>query len=455
MSAHELIKRYFLPQLVPATVAVLSGARGGGKTYLARCISEQFNGAIIWFIAISEQKLLVAESSFDSFDAGETIAANELWAVLLSRASGGGQPLMIVIDNAHLLDALASSVSTFYQLAEVGHNAFSLLLVGQAFHDKGNQLRHLCPVWLDIPVRGISGEGNNEEGTQKLLQRIASRSKNPLRMAGVVERIIKEARAEDKNEIEQVVADLLFSRRRGAMLSACYAVLACAIGWMSYGSWPNALPVPRAEHTAAVVKVPRALITDRPAGERRGMQGLISTWGYEVSPEMAWCSRIEAAELRCESGTAQMDDLLRRGLPWMARLKVGTQELYAVVVRVGDETIDLLLNQQIWTVRRVWFAKAWQGQYTSIIKTTPGGAEFVTDKSTPEQIIWLDVAISQVINVPASKTSGWNPLLTKKVKQFQSLQQLKTDGIAGKLTLVRLFQALGESPKLQLGEGAR
>lgn len=74
--------------------------------------------------------------------------------------------------------------------------------------------------------------------------------------------------------------------------------------------------------------LPLAKITDRPAGERSGMQGLISTWGYDVPLEMAWCDRIEIASLRCESATGQLTDMVNQGLPWMARLKVEDKDLW-------------------------------------------------------------------------------------------------------------------------------
>lgn len=121
-------------------------------------------------------------------------------------------------------------------------------------------------------------------------------------------------------------------------------------------------------------------------------------------------------------------------------------------MRVGEDTLDVLVNQQIWSVRRAWFERVWQGQYTVIRKTTPEGDDRVTAKSGSEQIVWLDNALSRALNVPTTQATNWKPMLTEKVKLFQNQQKIPADGAAGKMTLIRLFQALGESPRLQVGE---
>jgi len=62
--------------------------------------------------------------------------------------------------------------------------------------------------------------------------------------------------------------------------------------------------------------------------------------------------------------------------------------------------------------------------------------------------------LSRVLNVEAEGTEEWSPLLTEKIRQFQAQHKMKVDGVMGQRTLIRLWQALGESPKLVQERGA-
>lgn len=87
-------------------------------------------------------------------------------------------------------------------------------------------------------------------------------------------------------------------------------------------------------------------------------------------------------------------------------------------------------------------------------KTTPEGKTSITKKSSVEDIIWLDAMLSRVLNVEADESGEWSALLVEKIRQFQVQNGLTADGIAGQLSLIKLWQALDESPKLIVeGEG--
>lgn len=449
MSPFQVITHYLCQQLAPGTAAVVSGRRGCGKTQIMKQVGASFDGAVLYIVALPDQDLLVIDSRGScGFFAGEQISASQIWTWFLTRKSSADISWMLVIDNAHLLKSLTTIVDTFYQLAETGESSLSLLLVGQPFSLRKRRLRAMCPVWVDVPGGIVPSD---EAGAlQPALQHILARSSNPLRLFTVLCRSIQDM--ESSEEVRNVLFRLVPSRWKVCVLGIGYALLAGSFGWMMTTVLPLHLPVPWAEKKSVVMDLPLAKITDRPAGERSGMQGLISTWGYDVPLEMAWCDRIEIASLRCESATGQLTDMVNQGLPWMARLKVEDKDLWGVVMRVGEDTLDVLVNQEIWSVRRAWFERVWQGQYTVIRKTTPEGDDRVTAKSGSEQIVWLDNALSRALNVPTTQATNWKPMLTEKVKLFQNQQKIPADGAAGKMTLIRLFQALGESPRLQVGE---
>ena len=47
--------------------------------------------------------------------------------------------------------------------------------------------------------------------------------------------------------------------------------------------------------------------------------------------------------------------LAQEGYPWISELKTGNHLNYAVVARVGDNSLDLLMNNRTWQVSRHWF----------------------------------------------------------------------------------------------------
>ncbi|WP_054181094.1 peptidoglycan-binding protein [Trabulsiella odontotermitis] len=452
MPIFNVIENYLAQQLAPATAAVLTGKQGCGKSQIAKYVAEGFEGHVLHVVVHYGQQLLVVNcAGSPCFDSGEQTAIPDFWAWFLAKTVSGNAPWLILIDNAHLLRCATTFVSTFYQLAEAGERSLSLLLVGQPFTAERKEMRRLCPVWVDVPA-GVVPAGDEAQEVQLALRPVISRAVNPLRRLNVLRRTLNNIEESNDAVIGKALHRLAPSRGRFLLLGMGYAVLAGVLGWMMPSNLSAHLPMPWQEKKVEVVKAPQPKITDRPSGERSGMQGLISTWGYDVAPEMAWCDRIEAASLRCQSSTGTLSDLTRQALPWMASLQVDSRKMYAVVMRVGDNSLDLLVNQQLWVVNRKWFEHVWKGQYTLIVKTAPGGEQKITAKSTTEQVMWLDGSLSKVLNVPTIQATSWKPMLTEKVKLFQKQQNLPTDGIAGKATLIRLFQALGESPRLQVGE---
>lgn len=81
-------------------------------------------------------------------------------------------------------------------------------------------------------------------------------------------------------------------------------------------------------------------------------------------------------------------------------------------------------------------------------KPSPDGNASITKKSSTDDIVWLDTMLSRVLNVEAEGTGEWSSLLTEKVRQFQAQNKIKVDGVMGQLSLIRLWQSLGESPTL-------
>lgn len=464
MLVHDVIEQFLLAQLKPATAAVMVGQAGCGKSQLALRVGENFPGSVFCFIALSARKgkchlLAVGQQGGGGYREGALLSCDSFWQMALTTFLACGQHCLVVVDNAHKLTETESFIDTFHQIAIHAKKPLSLLLVGRDCLNKKKNIRQLCPVWVTIPAarKIVSGaEAPVSENRQKLLTKIARLSGGNLRFVNAIAGTIRPGEAEEKvgqvRQITGLIAQAFPSAGRAIPLILGYALLLFPLGWLSGSLWQLPIPVPqwiKGQPVAVVEAATVPKITDQIADERSGMQGLLSAWGYEVTRDEAWCDTVESAGLLCHSGDSTLDALTRQQLPWMARINVNQQLLYPVVMRVTGDELDLLIDKGIWTVKRGWFTRVWHGHYTILWKTGPVGARRIGPKSTPSQVIWLDGVLSRALNIPASPDEKWQPVLTK-LRLFQKRHGLPVDGIAGKMTLIRLMQETGESPKLMV-----
>ena len=159
--------------------------------------------------------------------------------------------------------------------------------------------------------------------------------------------------------------------------------------------------------------------------------------------------------MACLSGNDTLETLQYQGLPWIATLKMETLLLPVVVIGGGDKTFTVLTGSHTWIVDKTWFSTVWTGSSTRMWKPSPEGNASITRKSSPDDIVWLDTMLSRLLSVDAEGTGEWSPLLAEKVRQFQTQHKIKADGVMGQLSLIRLWQALGESPTLAQDEEKR
>ncbi|UHO33386.1 peptidoglycan-binding protein [Citrobacter rodentium NBRC 105723 = DSM 16636] len=180
---------------------------------------------------------------------------------------------------------------------------------------------------------------------------------------------------------------------------------------------------------------------------------LYQVWGYEVDIKEAWCDQAWRANLTCQSGTESLEALEAQGLPWIAPLEMAGKTVPVVVIGEHDDELIALTTQRTWRIKKSWFSSVWRGRYTLLWKPSPDGKSVVNKKSSLEEIVWLDTMLSRVLNLEAEETGEWSPLLQEKIRQFQAQKALTADGVMGQLSLIRLWQALGESPAFIHEEG--
>ncbi|ADO49186.1 ExeA family protein [[Enterobacter] lignolyticus] len=242
-------------------------------------------------------------------------------------------------------------------------------------------------------------------------------------------------------------------KRRIAIATA--AVLTCATaGWLYCATLtarlPFSLPQPARWATAAIPKAPPAVpdMGSDVISQPDAMHQLYKMWGYDASADEALCQNASRVALMCKTGSATLAALQAEGYPWVAELKTGSRMNYAVVARVGQNSLDLLLNNRTWQVTRQWYQQHATGRYTLLHRLTPEGKEAISAASGSKDIRWLDDALGQALGKPPTQSTRWTAELMQRTRDFQSKAGIGVDGIAGEETLIQLMRSVNMTPSV-------
>jgi len=244
--------------------------------------------------------------------------------------------------------------------------------------------------------------------------------------------------------------------KRLATVGLFASVLFAACGWYFTSSigarLPIQLPVPVSwkqqtpKPEAAVVPV----IDNEVVNQPDAMHQLYLMWGYDASAEDALCQNAAKVNLMCKQGNASPDALAQEGYPWVSELKTGNHLNYAVVARVGDNSLDLLMNNRTWQVSRHWFNQHATGNYTQLHRLTPEGKDAISAASDGKELAWLDQQLSQALAEPETHAQTWTAEMMKRTREFQQKMHLRVDGIPGEETLMQLMRDTNTTPSVLL-----
>lgn len=474
---HSSIREYLIKSLCPGDITVLYGATGVGKSSLAKSIIKDGsnltvslsvinNGAKSAFLISSGRNEICFELE------GKTIKCSDFWVKILPALRKQVSPVIIIVDDANSLGKnIAAFVNTFSQITKSISVDVSLLLVGNQELKKNNELKKLSLLWIPMPTLSLTecrdyirsqlptDDKERDFCRSCFVWRVLRATKGNLHVINRLIRHIQQIRLKSETEIlpapyEGVLLREIAGQKRrwkGAVaLITTYTLLIGGLGWLMFGVLTLPLPAPAwlKVASAPVIEEQRPNIADEVTHPRNAMQSLFSVWGYDVASNDAWCNQALRADLVCAKGAATLDELIKQGLPWIAELQTERGALHAVVIRAGKDSLDLLINQDLWTVKRSWFEAHWHQGYTLFWKAGPNGISTINSKSKPEDILWLDSMLSKILNLPSVETTEWKPMLVEKIKLFQKQQKLQADGIVGKTTFIHMWQEVGGMPTL-------
>ncbi|WP_253381531.1 ExeA family protein [unidentified bacterial endosymbiont] len=476
---HERMFESLLTTLTYEHWVVLQGEKGSGKSTLVRGMLAAWPHRVITICPVNSKgyrwELTVIADTQDAGNlTGRSFALASLWPELLHalEVMPGRLPLFVLEDGHRLTKNLMATVNAFTALMPTAR----LLLTGRFTRCQQRQLRMNHPVWFDIASANLKDFrqvmashagvdlacGNPFPDT--FIRKIMKRSRGDLRLAARAGRFFYK-RYEECDEPHALISHsqqhdalrLLPSPRRRGLL--CMALIVTAAIWGSAGGYfsqPLSRWLPSPETllpTSPAVKDAPSLVSHR-MSSNESLALLYSVWGYEVDKSEAWCDQAYRAGMACVSGKENLASLMAQSLPWIATLEIDNASIPVVIIGEGEGAIIALSAGKTWLLDKAWFSNVWKGSYTLMWKPSPDGNASITKKSSIDDVAWLDTMLSRVLNVEAENTGEWSPMLTEKIRQFQTQNNIKADGVMGKVTLIRLWQVLGESPKLT-HEGAK
>ena len=235
-------------------------------------------------------------------------------------------------------------------------------------------------------------------------------------------------------------------------LFACVLFAAC--GWHFSAPVMKALPFKLPVPARWVPHVNKPQVVVQPALEHEvvnhpdAMHQLYTMWGYDASAEEALCQNAGRVNLQCKEGNATLPALEKEGYPWVSELKTGDHLNYAVVARVGKNSLDLLMNNRTWQVSRNWFTQHATGHYTLLHRLTPEGKEAIDAASDSQDLGWIDDQLSLALNEPQTHAHAWTQTLANRTREFQKNMHLHVDGLPGEETLMQLMRVNHTTPAI-------
>jgi general secretion pathway protein A len=471
---------FILQTLNQGGTAIIGGDKGVGKTRLAHEIARESQRQIL-------NLSVAAVDDAGTECLGQLLACcfhlkkwRSLPASILAlriaeffgQNENAAQPWLIVIDNAeNLCTESYEFLRTFKSYPQSSRISFLLVEERKGISGDGKGCRKPFP-HTDYHLLPMSFT----ETSDYLSQRLQSAGAEPALIHGPVAKLLHNASGGRFQLINELAADSLNSayaektpsvtyrqmkvciEARGLMpgrkkcltlLIASYMLFGGVLGWIYFNYAKPYLPLP-VSLSQRLHEIPAGANTISEVGsnERHGMRQLFQVWGYDVSLDDAFCDQAARAQLTCKKGTAILDTLIEQGMPWLSPISVDGQTVYVTVVKVTDETLDILIKGSTWTVQRNWFDSMWAGEYIQLLPQTPSGKSVINNTSPETDTAWLDMTLSKILNLPFSKTGRWDNDLTGKIKLFQQRENLVVDGRVGKGTLIQIAKRTGNMPEL-------
>jgi general secretion pathway protein A len=482
---------------------LLTGEIGAGKTTVCRCFMEQIPEncrlAYIFNPKLTVEELLLTICGEFGIElpphgAGPVSVKAYVDAInrylLESHAAGKNNVLVIdeaqnlsadVLEQLRLLTNLETSERKLLQIILIGQPELREMLARPELEQLAQRViarYHLGSLTVEetghyiahrLAVAGASGVAPFPPNVVAQIHQLTKGV--PRRINLLCDRALLGAYVENRQSVNRNIvrkaADEVFAGERSAPSAQrrqwqsvaagvlAGAVLTGAAAWqlMPRGVAPaGVVQAARASAPApAAVPLPAAAAASSPAaGSEAALQELAALWGVTLAPGES-CAAAAKQNLRCLQVKGGLDELRSLDRPAMLKLRDNpAQPTYAVLTGLNERSATLSIQGKRQTVSIAELETRFDGGLTTFWRAPRAWRDEVSAGDRGPDVDWLARRLAE--QGGEAKPEDNQPLegaVLRKLRDFQSSQQLKADGVAGPKTFIRLNQLGGvQEPRL-------
>jgi general secretion pathway protein A len=191
------------------------------------------------------------------------------------------------------------------------------------------------------------------------------------------------------------------------------------------------------------------------ASKARAFQALYAQWGEPLSNAAASQDPCDVAPdkgLNCLTKNGDIATLRAIDRPAVLRFLAGRDKsAYATLVALDDNTATVIIDEHQTTASLVELESRWFGDYTVLWRLPPSYNGAIKVGSNGPDVQWLASQLATINgNAPdADGAVSYDATLIRQIKDFQAQEGLRSDGIAGVQTLIRINTLVGANvPRL-------
>jgi general secretion pathway protein A len=204
---------------------------------------------------------------------------------------------------------------------------------------------------------------------------------------------------------------------------------------------PVAAPVPVKAATPVAVQLPAAPIAGE--DEDTALRELAGLWDATL-PAGTPCDAALAVNLRCHQGKGGLYELRLLDRPAVVMLHEGATTRYALLTRLDDTQATLLAGGVTQRVAIAALVQQLGGEFTTLYKMPRGFRSQLVAGAQGPDVDWIAQRLAQVNDeAPPPVERPLDKRSRVLLKAFQMSQNLKSDGVVGPRTYMRLNQLSG------------
>lgn len=181
------------------------------------------------------------------------------------------------------------------------------------------------------------------------------------------------------------------------------------------------------------------------------LSDLYAIWGYKINKTENICQQGNSLNLLCYTQLFTFDKLINLNYPVVVKLKIKGSPVFAVLFKIKDNDVQLLIKDQLLTVSISWFNDHWNGDATLLWQAPFVLKDDLRFGQRNNKIAWLAKNLSSTKDDKKSYSSKFDLRLLKEVKAFQRSHNINDNGFVTNDTLMMMMPLVNpNTPRLTI-----